>query len=121
MRLQALFTNPVRLSEPQSDVEDEKAASPLPEVALVLVRLDHVASVIVNANLRGFGHGSKAPMHHEQHGRSMKARPQRQRRETAMLAERAQRLIRESRKLLEQREAQLRQQVQFLEQHALRP
>jgi hypothetical protein len=57
-------------------------------------------------------------MHHEQYGRSMKARPQRQRRETAMLVERAQRLMCESRKLLEQREAQLRQQEQFLEQHA---
>jgi len=57
-------------------------------------------------------------MHHEGYGRSMKARPQRQRRETAMLVERAQRLMRESRKLLEQREAQLKQQEQYLEQHA---
>jgi len=57
-------------------------------------------------------------MHHEQYGKTMKARPQRQRRETAMLVERAQRLMCESRKLLEQREAQLRQQEQFLEQHA---
>ena len=57
-------------------------------------------------------------MHHEQYGRSMKARPQRQRREIAMLVERAQHLMRESRKLLEQREAQLKQQEQFLEQHA---
>jgi len=84
----------------------------------VFVHLDHVASRIVNASLRGFGHASKVPMHHEQYGRSMKARPQRQRRETAMLVERAQRLMRESRKLLEQREAQLKQQEQFLEQHA---
>ena len=57
-------------------------------------------------------------MHHEQYGRSMKARRQCQRRETAMLVERAQRLMRESRKLLEEREAQLKQQEQFLEQHA---
>jgi hypothetical protein len=48
----------------------------------------------------------------------MKAGPQRQRRQTAMLIEQAQRAMRESRKLLEQREAQLKQQEQFLEQHA---
>jgi len=48
----------------------------------------------------------------------MKAGPQRQRRQTAMLVEQAQRVMRESRKLLEQREAQLKQQEQFLEQHA---
>src|SRR5262249_22022300 len=59
-----------------------------------------------------FGHASKARMHHEQYGRSMKAR------ETAILVERAQCLMRESRKLLEQREALLKQQAQFLEQHA---
>ena len=54
-------------------------------------------------------------MHHEQYGRSMKARPQRQRRETAMLIERAQRLMCESRKLLEQRQAQLKQMERFVE------
>jgi len=48
----------------------------------------------------------------------MKARPQRRRRQTAMLVERAQRVMRESRKLLKQREMQLKQQEQFLEQHA---
>jgi hypothetical protein len=58
-------------------------------------------------------------MHHEQYGRSMKARLQRQQRETAMLVERARSVLRESRKLLEQREAQLKQQEQFLEQHAM--
>jgi len=79
----------------------------------VFVRFDHIASRIVNANLRGFGHASESPMHHEQYGRSMKA-PE----TAAMLVERAQRLVRESRKLLEQREAQLRQQEQFLEQRA---
>ena len=85
----------------------------------MLVPLDYVASRIVNASQRGFGHASRAPMHHEQYGRSMKARrPQRQRQETTMLVERAQRLMCEFRKLLEQREAQLRQQEQFLEQHA---
>src|SRR5215510_13391508 len=84
----------------------------LAEIAVVPVRFDHIASSIVNANLRGFGHASKASMHYEQYDRSMKAR------ETAMLVERAQRVMRESRKLLEQREAQLRQQEQFLEQHA---
>jgi hypothetical protein len=31
---------------------DKKVNSPLFEIALVLVRLDHVASVIVNANHR---------------------------------------------------------------------
>ena len=79
----------------------------------MLVRLDHVASRIVNANLPGFGHASESPMHHEQYGRSMKA-PE----TAAMLVEQAQRLMRESRKLLEQREAQLRQQEQFLEKRA---
>ena len=88
------------------------------ELARVLVRLDHVARFIVKSSLRGFGHASKAPMHHEQYGRSMKARLQRQRRETAMLVERAHSLMRESRKLLEQREAQLKQQEQFLKQRA---
>src|SRR5262245_1830478 len=83
------------------------------EVARVLVRLDHVASRIVKANLPGFGHASESPMHHEQYRRSMKA-PE----TAAMLVERAQRLMCESRKLLEQREAQLRQQEQFLEQRA---
>ena len=91
---------------------------PLFEIALVLVRLDHVASGIVNASLRGFGHASKAMMDHEQYGRSVKARLQRQRRETAMLVERAHSLMRESRKLLEQREAQLKRQEQFLKQRA---
>ena len=57
-------------------------------------------------------------MHHEQYGRSMKARLQCQRLETATLVEQAQRVMRESRKLLEEREAQLKQQEQFLEQHA---
>src|SRR5262249_7599232 len=89
--------------------------SKLFELALVLVRPNHVASGILNASLRGSGHASKARMHHEQYDRSMKAR------ETAMLVERAQRVMRESRKLLEQREAQLRQQEQFLEQHATIP
>jgi len=83
-----------------------------------LLRFDHVASVIVNASLRRFGHASNAPMHHEQYGRSMNAWLQRQRRETAMLVEQAHRLMRESRKLLEQREAQLKQQEQFLKQRA---
>ncbi|HJY53626.1 MAG TPA: hypothetical protein VKD89_06340 [Candidatus Udaeobacter sp.] len=88
------------------------------EIARVLVRLDHVASFIVKSSLRGFGHASKAPMHHEQYGRSMKARLQHERRETAMLVEQAWRVIRESRKLLEQREAQLKQQEQFRKQRA---
>ena len=92
--------------------------SPRFELARVLVRRDHIASRIVNASLRGFGHASKAWMHHEQYGRSVKARLQRQRRETAMLVERAHSLMRESRKLLEQREAQLKQQEQFLKQRA---
>ena len=51
------------------------------------VRLDQVASGIVNADLRGFGHASESPMHHEQYGRSMKA-PE----TAAMLVEGAQRL-----------------------------
>jgi hypothetical protein len=42
--------NLVRLSEPSSDVEGEDHALPLFEIALVLVRLDHVSSFIVNAN-----------------------------------------------------------------------
>jgi hypothetical protein len=45
----------------------------------------------------------------------MKARPQRQRQQTAMLLERAQRVMRDSGKLLEQREMQLRQFEQFLQ------
>ena len=57
-------------------------------------------------------------MHREQYDRSMKARLQCQRLETAILVERAMRLMCESRKLLEQRQAQLKQQEQFLEQHA---
>ena len=57
-------------------------------------------------------------MHHETICRSMKARPQRRRRETAMLVEQAERVLCESRELLEQRVAQLKQQEQFLEQRA---
>src|SRR5262249_46937699 len=82
-------------------------------LALVLLRFNHVVSVVINANLRGFGHASESPMHHEQYGRSMKA-PE----TAAMLVERAQGLVRESRKLLEEREAQLRQQEHFFEQRA---
>jgi hypothetical protein len=35
------------------------------EIVLLLVRLDHVAGVIVNVSLRGCGHASGAPMHYE--------------------------------------------------------
>ena len=56
-------------------------------------------------------------MHHEQYDKSMKARPQRRRRETGTLVEQAERVLCESRKLLEQREAQLEQLEQFLEQN----
>ena len=92
---------------------------PLLELALVLVRLDHVASGIVNASLRFFGHASRAPTHHEtiqQEYESMDA--QGRQRETAMLVGRAQRVLGESRKLLEEREMQLKQQEQFREQRA---
>src|SRR5262249_22669127 len=78
--------------------ENGKRPSRFFEIALVLVRLDQVASGIVNADLRGFGHASESPMHHEQYGRRMKA-PE----PAAMLVEGAQCLMRESRKLLEQR------------------
>jgi len=44
----------------------------------------------------------------------MEARPERGRRETAVLVERAQRVICESRKLLEQREAQLKHMERFI-------
>jgi hypothetical protein len=84
----------------------------------VFVRLDHVVSRIVNGRLRDFAHASRAPLHHEQYGRSMKARPQRQRRETAMSVQRARsmlRELRESRKLLEQLEGQLKQMERFAE------
>jgi hypothetical protein len=45
----------------------------------------------------------------------MKARPERRRRETAMLVQRARSVLRESRKLLEQREGQLKQMERFVE------
>jgi len=45
----------------------------------------------------------------------MKARPQRQRRETAMLVQRLRSVLRESRKLLEQWEGQLKQMERFVE------
>ena len=48
--------------------------SPLFEIPLVFVHLDHVASFIVNANLQGFGGASRTPTQHEQYGSSMKAR-----------------------------------------------
>jgi len=44
----------------------------------------------------------------------MEARPERRRRETAVLLERALDVMRESRKLLEQREAQLKQMERFI-------
>jgi len=45
----------------------------------------------------------------------MKARPQRRRREAAMLLQRARSVLNESRKLLEQREGQLKQMERFVE------
>ena len=47
----------------------------------------------------------------------MKARPERQRRETATLVQRARSVLRESRKLLEQLEGQLKQMEPFAEDH----
>jgi len=88
------------------------------EIALVFERFDHVASRIVNASLPRLWTRIQCADALRTICRSMKARLQRERLETARLVERARRLMCESRKLLEQRQAQLRQQEQFLEQHA---
>jgi hypothetical protein len=49
----------------------------------------------------------------------MKARPERQRRETATLVQRARSVLRESRKLLEQLEGQLKQMERFVEDNQI--
>src|SRR5262245_66526762 len=91
----------------------------LAELALVLVRLDHLVGVRRKPeSARLWDTHPKRRCTTNQYGRSMKARLQRQRRETAMLVEQAQRVMRESREMLEKREAQLKQQEQFIEQNA---
>jgi hypothetical protein len=85
--------------------------SPLLELAVVLVRLDHVASTILNAR-RLWKRIRNTDITRKEDGRSMKSRPQDG--ETTALIDRAQRALLDSRELLEQREAQLKQREQFL-------
>jgi hypothetical protein len=71
---------------------------------------------IVNANLqRLWDAHPKRQCTTNQLAEVMKARPERRRRETAMLVERAWSALRESRKLLEQLEGQLKQTERFIE------
>ena len=99
-----------------SFLQPTRSRSPLFEIALVLVRVDHVVQPRRKRAEALEAHRGRR-CNTKQHGRSMKARSQRGQRETTALIERAQRVLRESRKLLEQRKMQLKELEQLLKQN----